>query len=79
MRFLIILRLQGGRGLCSLAGGAQEAEELLVANVGFPPPNITTSGLSSKSSACPWTVAGIPPLKGGWSLPSSLRYLLGLC
>ena len=79
MHFSIILHLQGGRDLCSLAGGAQEVEELLVADVCFPPPNITTSGLSSKSSACPWTVAAIPPLKEGWSLPSSLSYLLGFC
>lgn len=53
-------------GTCgTLAGGVQKVEELLVANVCFPLRNITSSGLSSKSSVCPQTVAVIPPLNGG--------------
>lgn len=60
-----------------MAGGVQEVEELLVANVCFPSLNITTSGLFSKSSACLWTEAATPLLKGGWSLPSSLSISWG--
>lgn len=44
-------------GTCgTLAGGVQKVEELLVANVCFPLRNITSSGLSSKSSVCPLTI-----------------------
>lgn len=71
-------------GTCgTLAGGVQKVEELLVANVCFPLRNITSSGLSSKRSVCPRTVAVIPPLRNAdapgvsdaalvWGAPVSL-------
>lgn len=77
LHFSIILHLQGGRDLCSLPGGAQEVEELLVADVCFPPPNITTSGLSSKELCMSLDSSSNPPTKGGLTLPSNLSYLLG--